>query len=510
MRISWITRPLLAILLLAVALVVVSGILELTSAVRLASSHAAVEAGLVAGTVQRELARALIDAPDTSIAALGGDARVRETLRDGVARAPSIVEVAVLDPEGRAVAHTQPTLVGTVPTSHPPLPEIRSFGRSLEVLWSLWRAPEVYQVETFLRRGDEPFATIRVSIAGSFLWEAARQAASRSLAAAIIVICLATFAGVLLGRLALGRVRVLEDGIDAIRSGRFEQPLPESGVDEFARLARALNLLGAQYHEGRPQDARRPALVQRQQAADPIDLPAPAWGDQSRVLAHLGQAATGVAHELRNQLQTVQFDLDELRKGDTMPPDLMRRRVESAALGVRSLGGAVRGFLKVARVRPLAPEAVRINELLGRIRGELEAEALLAGVELALEADPELPETLADPEVLRQAVYNLVRNSLQALADREGKVTIRTSRESDRLRIAVADDGPGIPPEILDRVFDLYFTTRFDGSGVGLALVRQAAEMHGGEVAIDSTPNAETVVTIEIPWRPTKESGGRT
>jgi signal transduction histidine kinase len=492
MRISWITRPLLAILLLAVALVVVSGILELTSAVRLASSHAAVEAGLVAGTVQRELTRALIDAPDTSLAALGDDARVRETLRDGLARAPSIVDVAVLDPEGRAVAHTQPTLVGTVPTSHPPLPEVRSFGRSLGVLWSLWRAPKVYQVETALRRGDEPFATIRVSIAGSFLWEAARQAASRGLAAAIIVICLAALAGVLLGRLTLGRVRVLEAGIDAIRSGRFERPLPESGVDEFARLARALNLLGAQYHEGRPQDARRPA-----------------WGDQSRVLAHLGQAATGVAHELRNQLQTVQFDLDELRKGDTMPPDLMRRRVESAALGVRSLGGAVRGFLKVARVRPLAPEAVRINELLGQIRGELEAEALLAGVDLTLEADPELPETLADPEVLRQAVYNLVRNSLQALTDREGKVTIRTSRQSDRLRIAVADDGPGIPPEVLDRVFDLYFTTRFDGSGVGLALVRQAAEMHGGEVAIDSTPNAETVVTIEIPWRPARESGGR-
>ena len=100
MRVSWITRPLLAILLLAVALVVVSGLLELTSAVRLASSHAAVEAGLVTGTVQRELARALADAPDASLAALVDDARLRETLRDGVARAPSIVDVAVLAPDG--------------------------------------------------------------------------------------------------------------------------------------------------------------------------------------------------------------------------------------------------------------------------------------------------------------------------------------------------------------------------------------------------------------------------
>ena len=74
----------------------------------------------------------------------------------------------------------------------------------------------------------------------------------------------------------------------------------------------------------------------------------------------------------------------------------------------------------------------------------------------------------------------------------------------------MADDGPGIPPDVLDRVFDLYFTTRLDGTGVGLALVRQAAEMHGGEVAIDSTPDTGTVVTIEMPWRRTHGTRGTT
>jgi signal transduction histidine kinase len=506
MRVFSITRPLVAILLLAMALVVVSGMLELTSAVRLAASQAAVEAGLVARSVQRELARELVDSPDPSLETLGEDVRLRETLRDGIAWAPSIVDIAVIDPEGRAVAHTQPALVGTVLSAHPPLPVIHGLGRSLSVLWSLWRAPEVYQTETVLRRGEEPFATIRVSIAGSFLWEAVRQATGRGLAAATIVISLAALAGVLLGRLALGRVRVLEDGIDAIRTGRFEQPLPESGADEFSRLARALNLLGAQ--GGPPRDANA-SSARAENATDRVELAELSWADQSRVLARLGQTATGVAHELRNQLQRVQFDLDELRKGDTMAPELMRRRVESAAQGVQSLGGAVRGFLKVARVRPLAPEAVRVNELLGQILRELEAEAMLAGVDLTLEADPGVPETLADPEVLRQAVYNLVRNSLQALTDREGTVTIRTSVESDRLRISVADDGPGIPPEVLDRVFDLYFTTRLDGSGVGLALVRQAAEMHGGLVAIDSAPGTETVVTIDIPVRRAPPTGVR-
>jgi signal transduction histidine kinase len=470
MRFSWLTRPVLAVLLLALVLVTVSGLLELVSAVRLAASHAAVEAGLVAGSVQRELRRRAAGSPSDSSQAFSDSARIHEALMDGLARAPSILYVAVLDPTGVAIAHTQPDLIGTVPPQLPPIPDIRTFPQSVRMLWSLSRTPQTYQKETALLRGDQPYATVRVAIAGSFLWEAVRDAASRGGVTAGIVISLAMLAGILLTRLATGRVRVLEAGIDAIRAGRFTEQLPESGRDEFARMARGLNLLGAQF-------------------------------DQSRVLASLGEAARGVVHQIKHQLQTVLIDLEALQKADTLPPEDVQRLVDDATHAVRKIKQATIGYLAVAKVQPLSPVLLEINEMVGDLCAEQRTSATLAGVELLLEQDPLLPETLADPSVLGQAVRNLICNSLEALSGQEGRITVRAARVGDRAQITVADDGPGIAPEILKRVFDTDFTTRRDGSGIGLALVRQSAEMHGGNVTINSTVGSGTEVTLEIPLR---------
>jgi signal transduction histidine kinase len=479
-RLFRLTRPFLALLLLALVLVAVSGLLELSGSVRLAVSQAAVEAGLISGSVQQELGRLASAAPGDSLNALCRDPRLREVMMNGLARAPSVLYIAVLDPVGRVAAHTEPGQVGSALALQPPLPVVRCFSQSLRLLWGLWRVPPTYQVETALQRGGELYAVIRVAMAGSFLWEAVRQAASRGILAALIVISMAVLAGIGLTRLAVGRLRLLEDGVAAIRAGRFEEKLPESGAGEFSQLAAALNLLGEQYNRER-----------RERAA-----PMP---DASKVLVHLGQAAAGVAHEMRNNLQVVQVDLELLRTARQLSPEEVHRRVEGIIAGVGSVSGAVRGFLKVARVRSLEAVPLQLNDLLRELEKESRPQAELAGVDLRLECDPSLPETLADPEVLRQALQNLIRNSLQALVGLEGQVVLRSEAGEGRARISVADNGPGIPPEILERIFELYFTTRKDGSGVGLALVRQAAELHGGDVIVRSTVGEGTEVVLEIP-----------
>jgi signal transduction histidine kinase len=504
LRFTWPTRPLLAFLLLAIVLVMVSGTLELTSAVRQAAGQAAVEARLVTGNVQRVLAWLASTSPPDSLQRMARDPRLQEVLMDGLGLAPSVLHVAVLDPAGVVMAHSEASRVGALAPPNPPLPEIRTFVQSLEILASLRRGPRTYQLETPLRLHDRPFASIRVAIAGSFLWDAARQAASRGIVAAFLVISLAVLIGILLSRVAMTRVRLLAAGIAAIREGRFEQKLPESGIDEFSRLARELNLLGAHFERERE-------LRGKAGAAGPPGTAAivPVWIDPSRALTHLGETAAGVAHQLSNQLQTVQIDLENLKNSERLAPEEVRRCVEGVVQGVEGLGGAVRGFLKIARVRPLVPERVRINDLIAEIGRELHSEAVLSGVELVLELDPTVPETWADPEVLRQAVRNLVRNALQALCGSEGRVVLRTSLSGGTARISVADNGPGIPPEELKQVFDLYFTTRKDGSGIGLALVRQSVEMHGGEVTIESTPGHGTTVILEIPVRAVTGPGAR-
>jgi signal transduction histidine kinase len=497
--VGWITRPLAAVLLLAIVLVLVSGLLELTAAVRMAAGQASVEAAMVTGSVQREIGRMVTSARLDSLRSPVTDVGLQEALMDGLARAPSVLHVAVLSPDGRVLAHTESSMVGRLLPAYPTLPVVRSFRQSLRLLWSLRGNRATYQLETPLRLQGRPFARIRVDIAGAFVWSAVRQAASRGIVAAVIVVSLAVAAGILLTRLAAGRVRVLAAGVAAIREGRFERRLSETGVDEFGHLARELNLLGA--------------TIGRAQASEPIPgadaslsgfrngVFGPESPDLARVLLRLGETATGVAHEMRNDLQTVRFALEALRNIDRLSPEQQREHVESATKGLDDLGGAIRGFLKVARVRPLTFRPVRINDLLHDLQRDFQPEANLAGVSLVLTTDPEVPEIRVDPEVVAHAIENIVRNAFQALAGREGTAELTTALRRERVRITVKDDGPGIPPDILEQVFDLYFTTRKDGSGVGLSIVRQSIEMHGGEVIIASKPGLGTEVALELPLR---------
>ena len=102
----------------------------------------------------------------------------------------------------------------------------------------------------------------------------------------------------------------------------------------------------------------------------------------------------------------------------------------------------------------------------------------------------------AGRDELRRVLINLVTNSSQAGADR---VTLRASRESERVRIDVVDDGPGIPPEVLARIFEPSFTTRTSGTGLGLPIVQRIVDDLGGSVVIDSAPGHGTTVTIRLP-----------
>jgi signal transduction histidine kinase len=227
--------------------------------------------------------------------------------------------------------------------------------------------------------------------------------------------------------------------------------------------------------------------------------------DQSRVLTRLGEMAAGVAHELRNPLQTLSLELETVAAAARRDPAEVQAHVRSAAEKIRRLDRAISGFLKIARLRPSKVERIRMDVFLEEIRDSLEADANLAGLEIELAIDTPAPEVVADPQVLRQAVGNLVRNSIQALPSRDKKIVLRCGRapaaDSPRrwVTIAVADTGPGIASEHRERVFDLFFTTRPEGTGVGLALVRQAAELHGGEVAIESEVGVGTTVVIHLP-----------
>jgi signal transduction histidine kinase len=468
-------RYLLMPFLLAPLIVVFATGLELAKVARLAIERATIECELVADSVRRQLDLAARERPDVPLADIATDPRIQLVLGDAIQRAPSILQVAVCDTNGVIVAHSIPSRRGKPIERHAALPPARDLGESVQALWLLRGDDEVYESWVPLITGDTAFGAIQVVVTGSLLRDGVRGAFSSGVLITLVVLTVAMASGALVARFVYRELRTLEERVAAIREGRFDEPPPESAADEFGRLARELDLLGKDL-----QSAQRTSV------------------DRARVLQRLGEMAAGVAHELRDPLQSLSLSLESVSTAGNGDPSL-EEPLQNARRTVTRLDRGIRGFLTIARVRPADFRELDVNELIRSLHEELEPDTNLAGLELEVDLTGDPTLVLGDPAILKQAVQNLVRNSMHAQPSRSGRIELRTRTDGDRVQIAVVDTGPGIPPENRERVFDLLFTTRQEGTGVGLALVKQVVEMHGGDAAIDSDPEGETVVTLELP-----------
>lgn len=128
-------------------------------------------------------------------------------------------------------------------------------------------------------------------------------------------------------------------------------------------------------------------------------------------------------------------------------------------------------------------------------------------VDLTLDLDGAAPAVLADRRLLERALVNLLENALQAVGDAGAiKVSLRTRDEGKRVEVEVRDSGPGIAPELRDRVFEPFFSTKTSGSGLGLALAKKIAEDHGGGLSLQSSPGEPTRALLWLPAAEPAES----
>jgi signal transduction histidine kinase/HAMP domain-containing protein len=230
----------------------------------------------------------------------------------------------------------------------------------------------------------------------------------------------------------------------------------------------------------------------------------------SRKLAALGRLTAGVAHEVKNPLNAMTIHL-ELLKGKLAP-----RRVDGAEVPapggqaalehvgvigseIRRLDQVVQGFLKFMRPEDLQLRPVPVQALLSETAAILEPDAAANGVRVQVDCPPGVPDVQGDPGSLRQALLNLALNACQAMT--HGGTLRLTGRGISRRRVAITveDTGPGIRPDHLPKVFDLYFTTKQDGSGIGLSMVFRTVQLHDGEIEVQSTLGTGTTFRIVLP-----------
>jgi signal transduction histidine kinase len=214
-------------------------------------------------------------------------------------------------------------------------------------------------------------------------------------------------------------------------------------------------------------------------------------------LSSLGRLSTVVAHEIRNPLMIIKTSLRTLRRDDT-PPEHAKTAVKDIDEEITRLNRIVSEVLDYAR--PIKFELAPVN--LNALAADAVRAASAAGghPRIRLDLDSAIPEVTTDGDRVRQALLNILDNALQAVAGREPNVRLRTLRiDARRMAIVVTDNGGGIAPEDLPRLFDPYFTTRRTGTGIGLAISRNIIEGLGGRITVASERDRGTEVRIELP-----------
>jgi len=226
----------------------------------------------------------------------------------------------------------------------------------------------------------------------------------------------------------------------------------------------------------------------------------------SQKLAALGHLTSGVTHEVKNPLNAMRIHLELLRArltvtGQPTRPDIAEN-LEVIAHEIQRLDRVVQGFLRFIRPQDLRLAPVDINAVLSDLARVARPEAARVGVEIILEQGRALPRVTADSELIAQASTNLVTNAIQSMPG-GGTLVVATRRAaSGGVEIRVVDQGVGIPPENLDKIFRLYYTTKPGGSGIGLAMVYRIVQMHDGRVDVESTVGKGTTVILTLPAAP--------
>jgi len=224
---------------------------------------------------------------------------------------------------------------------------------------------------------------------------------------------------------------------------------------------------------------------------------------QSERLGALSVLAAGLAHEIGNPLnslhihaQLIDREFAKLKTGKKKLADLIRIVSDE----IKRIDDIARNFLQAIRPLKTRFEEEDVNRVIEKTIKVIMPEMTAAGILAERAYADSLPLTLLDKSQLKQAFLNIIKNSMQAMPS-GGAIKVATSAHGDIIKIVFEDTGHGIAPENMSRIFDPYFTTRKDGSGLGLMMTHRIIKEHGGDIEVKSQSGKGTTFTVTIPVR---------
>jgi signal transduction histidine kinase len=617
MRLGIKGKQVLGVIAIVGTVVVVLSLLHVVRLARVSLDESRARAGLMANAIYHR-ARDVVAEGSDPYAALR-DQGLRSILESSL-YSKNVTFAAIVDVNGVAVAHADPSLEGQV------LPEEEDLDSliarpALAQLNAIFTDPgQNLEVRQPLRIGESEFGSIRIGVSTLLIRQDLEDWLRPAVATALAALTIAVLGAMLLAQLLLRPIHVIRSGLTRLGQGEFGVRLDLNQHDEFGELGTFFNAMSAQLSADRSQMAGQVAnletavehledavaiisptgellfanpalkaelpgaavgaalhdlvpadhalrrlaeetLASRQSRGPVSAMFAFGGGEQgerlllthpvsdangalvgvmlivrnleylsqvqstvrySRKLAALGRLSAGVAHEVKNPLNAMMIHLELLRQ--QVNPEARPRRLTAAAEGsvavaaepppvdqaaalshvdviaseIRRLDEVVQGFLKFSRPEDLKLQPLSLTALFDEVVPIISPEATRAGVELIVDCQ-NAPDVNGDPGMLRQAFLNLALNACQAMPE-GGELRIHGEAvRSRQVAITFADTGRGIAPEHLKRIFDLYFTTKERGSGIGLSMVYRTVQMHDGEIEVQSTPGKGTTFRVLLP-----------
>jgi signal transduction histidine kinase len=407
---------------------------------------------------------------------------------------PAIKDVNIAGPDGAIIASSNPPVTGKPLVLLPSFEDwsAGSFYTRLQDLLTK-RADYQYLIPLGVRGDQQPVFRIQVIVSSVLL----RAALISQLTTLAYVSGAALLISVFITLVATNRVlrplKRIEATIDRIVQGNFfgsdTQVNPPA---EFAVVEGKLNILGERFR-----GAREQAVELQHDIEGLLDRLATELDVASR-LAAISRITGGVAHEIKNPLNAISLRLDLLQAKLGHPDEELSGEIEILSKEVRRLDRVVKTFLDFSRPVDVKLTEVDLVAIAREVADLTTPQAALAHIKIWFDAEAETAPIRGDSDMLKQAILNLVLNGIEAMKN-GGNLWLRVSRQSNDVLLNVSDDGPGIPAEARDKVFQLYFTTKQRGSGIGLAMTYRAVQLHNGTINFSTELGRGTAFQMQFP-----------
>ena len=336
-----------------------------------------------------------------------------------------------------------------------------------------WQGERWLSVRTSIQ---EPEIDLVVSAPVTSFAQPFEAAGRRGLAGLAAVLGFVLIVTALLTRQTTRSLGSLADAATAIAQGDYGRTVPVVRTDEVGRVAAAFNAMSAGLRRTLDE------LAQRQS------------------FAAVGEFAASLAHEVRNPLTSIRLDLQRLEEKMAGEPRL-GEAVNRALRAVVRLDATVTGALRVARSGHLTLEKIDVREPIQTAIKDIDAECRARRIELTVNGQAPNAIINGDRFALHQVFLNLLLNAAQAI-DSGGRIRVSIDGAADAVCVTVKDSGAGIAADVRERMFEPLFSTKAQGSGLGLPIARRIVAGHGGEMQLESAPGEGTAVVVRLPLAP--------